>query len=1480
MKKSVTIRKALPGETPGYYNKTAKFLDKAIPKAKTGMQVGNGLQDKLKVIMIDTYSNLRDGADPQEIFRKLLMDYGMQKEMAYQIMQSVMTKLAQDGYADPSLLEDADSEQGQSQQGNVAQNQTPAPQGQPKGPAVGTPDEDNELALSMADDDTGYDAMEHYNNRNVEQEEEQSAFAKYGGYFDDGGESEDYYDEASPEDTVINQYANPGQLSEEQSAPMTVEDMLRSFNLPGQSMKTPDLNAYLQGMYAYKNVGDDQIPNDLLPMSQAQYGGALSQYARGGGRKGKGKKGKKDKKDPAVEPVSAAPVPETEVRVEPTVRIEPQVMEGAQPSWFQNMQNAYYQKNALAPKRGVMGTATQVLGTGINYIRPQNWRESWREAVAPSTTATKTYDEVYNILRNKEYKPETLQKNEDGTYSSGLAFNMGPDLAKMLLELPGSSSAQTALRTGTPVQFEFPTSSVPELNFLSLHNEKSNTKVRLVTDKDGALKVELITDINTKLKGVDKKGLTIKDEFYIDPKNKQLIDPKTGMPLEQIQKSYFTGNELNWYNQPYTAPFTGKYPGLDLQAYPKTVSAEPLQAKPKSRWNAARNLIGLPLIATPYVLPFSYPGFAARNKFYPNASKVTVDYLGRQRELGPQAPGGMTFGDQPFGTQYADFNLQGNRNYLTGRNFMIGAGLLGAGIGGGYLYYNRDTKDWEVGSEDQPNGLPNITQPGRGFSFDPKYGRSRPAVDYKENNYGLDSMYINNGDTIHDKGWGELAPGYKTGGAHKKKFIKNIAQMFEPGGEAQDPSLGRGSRMDNLNRDVAKKKEWVPFLKRQSDKAATEELYELVQKSGDPKLMNIFMGNGQNQGMQQPMQNRPMAEGGDPCPQGTHWDPQLEECVPDEPIPLNPSREELFNDPEYRQYLDKLEYKRDVQDYKNYRNKKLIDYRKENYKGPTKQDDDGTPYPDRDSPEWDQFWNSEEFKNLRDQLPDPEFTPGWQLPYDMIPNQEHYPKIGPWNQMDQMNYDEFFRPDNEGDPENYDEKGNRIKKNEVIRKPGQLKMMMDKRYDNWCPCSKKQEIMVQGRPTIQEICVPCEQAQVGGFVNMDMNNPLTRFVYGGYDEAPDYYESEVLPEAVDGTPRCPKDYTFNTSTGKCEKNGEVVNPAMDPYNWFLDYTGPDNWPNAIATNEPGDKELAYTLDADGNKIYDPTEEAAYEKWFDAYKADTPEAEEKRFQDYQNYLNFYTGATNTSSNTSSNNKSNNNTSNTQTKCGPGTVWIEAYGQCVPMMKTNYNQRVVAGDPGLHNIFLPWNRIRKTLGYAQQRGDLLRLKDMQKYSGKSLGDPYATLSYRKNMLSPKRQLDIWNPDGKLSEADMRALMDYGVGSGWKNKGSKNKGNASNYSKSKSKEEKLSKTELIDRELKKDEWNKKNWDERIANNKSNLKNARRTFAFENPEFRRFSDKVVFKAGQPGRIIGTGENARWEQQGNYYEKTERVKEKKPKNK
>ena len=1592
MKKSVRIRKAGPGETPGYYNKTAKFLDKALPKAKMGMQVGNGIQDKLQVIMLDTYSTLRDGGDHQEVFRKLLMEYGMPQEMAYKVMQTVMQKLAQDGYADPASLQqdqeddwDAAEQAQQPQQGEAEQavvpNQNP-----------GTPDEDEQLALSEAEEDTGYDAMEHYNNRNVEQEEQEEAFKyggllrrklkraqqgmqqpseeemmmmqqsqgqpeqqqgagdqmqqimqqvgqalqqgakpeeiiaqllqgqippeaimqifvefgmgeeqvgqviqsvmqqlqggqeqqmsqeqmmRYGGFYNDGGEYDNYFsDEESPEDTVIDQYSNPGQLSMEQKAPMSIEAMLQSFNLPNNKLETPDLNAYLQGMYNYQNVGTEGIPNDLLPTSK--HGGAHINLPLA--RNGKEKKARKERK-PKLDPTP-------ENRVEPTITVEPQETTVA-PTILQNLQNAYYQKNLVAPQRGTFGTAAQVLGTGLNYLRPRNWADSskafgligGRSEVEPSTTATKTYEDIYKMLRDPDYKPETLIDNGDKTYSSGLAFNMGPQLYEKLIKSANDPGIREQLQKNGRVELELPTSKVPELNFLSLHNKNNNTRLRLRLDNDGALKASFVTFVYTPLKGTKSKSVVIKDDFFIDPETKTIIDPKTGMPLEMIQKSYHKGNELNWYNQSGTLPFTKKYgSGFDFTGYPEVVSSEPLRKEPRSRWNAAWNMIGKPTFGTPFVLPFTYPGFAAKNKFYPNADKVTVDYFGRSRELGPQAPGGMTFGDQPFGAQYADYSLQANRNYLTGRNFLLGAGLLGAGIGGATLYYNRDKDDFEVGTEQQDYKAPVNQNSGFGYSFDLNgFGRKRPAVDYKENNYGLDSMYINNGDTIHDKGWGELAPGYKDGGAHKKKFLKRMQQMFEPGGEAQDPSLGKGNRMDDNNQVAKKKNNFVNILKKQSDKAANEELYDLVQKSGDPKLMNIFTGNSESdQGMQQPMSNRQMAKGGDPCPEGQYWNGK--ECVPY--TKGVPSREELFNNPEMLDYLNKLNKKRNVQEYKYQRKNQLNDFIKENYKGPMKQHDDGTPYPDRDSPEWDEFIRSKEWIEQREKLPDPDFQNGpFNFP-EGYEQKEFYPKDGDWNENSKKYFNEFFNPE----PDDYLEKQKTLeeylknnpelqqelydldnqkqyqkgyeRENEIYKsipeddpsrnyewKEGELQK---ERYDDWCPCQKTQEIIVQGRPVQQTICVPCEQAQEGGYVNMDINNPLTRFVYGGNE--PDYYEQDNLPEA---------------------RNGGITPPVMKYDEWFKDYTSQDNWPGAYAGNEPYDNKLSV----------DPNEATAYDQWTQDFNNPSPEAEGKRFDAYQNYLNFrnedeedevknlgYKVPVNGSNKTTTHN------------CPPGSLWVEKYQQCVPIMQIKLNPRIVSGDPGLHNIFLPWNPIFKTRGYKTKYGDRLTLKDLQKYAGKDLGNPYATLTYRKNMLSPKRQLDIWNPDGKLSEADMRALMDYGVGSGWKNKGSKNKGNSSSYSKSK--EEKLSKTELIDRELKKDEWNKENWDDRIANNKSNLRNARRNFAFENPEFRRFSDKVVFKAGQPGRMVGSGKNARWEQQGNYYEKTERVKEKKDKSK
>ena len=307
-----------------------------------------------------------------------------------------------------------------------------------------------------------------------------------------------------------------------------------------------------------------------------------------------------------------------------------------------------------------------------------------------------------------------------------------------------------------------------------------------------------------------------------------------------------------------------------------------------------------------------------------------------------------------------------------------------------------------------------------------------------------------------------------------------------------------------------------------------------------------------------------------PCPQGTHWDPQLEECVPDEPMPLNPSREELFNNPQYREYLDKLEYKRDVDDYKDWRQNqflnntpvKIINPGDEDYPN----DGDGQPIKTYNRDSKDPQYLEWKTKFLQEH---PRYdTPGWQLPNNSPVNIEHYPKIGPWDYMDQDNYDQFFKPDTEDDSENYDEKGKRVKKNEVIRKPGQLKIMMDKRYDNWCPCSKKQEIMVQGRPTIQEICVPCEETPMAMY-GMEM---------GGYDMPFN------LPQAEYGMPM---GITAQNYQGRPKYAGGGEGPETkkgdDPkYKVYTEQQVKDQGKEIKSSKDPSIKVGDYVKDADGS----------------------------------------------------------------------------------------------------------------------------------------------------------------------------------------------------------------------------------------------------------------------------------------------------------
>lgn len=851
---SVRIRKAGEGEQPGFYNKNQVKTANFLKKAQVGMQVGSGNMDeneRIKVILSNAYAAIRDGMQPDLVFESLVTKYALSQEVAYQVVNTVMTKLAEQGFVDPAYLNEDEESEGQTQQ-QPAQEQ-PAAAAQQE---VATPDEDEELAMSMLDEGSAYDSMDHmYGDAGTEEMQQEGAFM-YGGYYDQGGEYADYQnyfeDQPAAEETIINQYSNPGQLSDAQKEPFSLEKLIKFTPGATEYPQAPDLSYYLGN---YSGVADLDIPTELLPMSSYRFGGQtdLPKAAKGRPVAGAstttsavGDKGKRRKKTKTERETT-----ETTVTPEPSIRVTPQEAV-VSPTMGQSFLNRYRSRNPIS-NRGALGTAAEVVGTGFNFIRPQNWKASWREQVAPSTTGTQALIDLNNLIKDPNYEPVVLEKNTDGTVSSGTNFSLTPDISKSILDL----ATGTELKAGKSIEVALPKSSTPELDFLSLHTQGTESRLKLTRDASGLLKAEITTNVPTKLKGYSKTGLTVKDEIIYDPIKKEFINPMTGTPLESFTKSYYTGNQLNWYNAPYTFPFTSKYPNLNLEAYPKTISSEPLSTQPKSGWNVARNLLGLPLVASPGILPFSYPGFAARSKFYPNASKVEADFLGKSIGTGTEGSTGTTFGEQSFEQQYNDYNLLRDRNFTVGKNILKGTGILGSLA---LLNYGLSDDPAKEALMDDANytgfGNKSLDYIGAGRSYDTlRFGLDVPIFD-------KDSMFVKpTGDTIFDRGWESMpAEDYKKGGALKKKFIKRVTSMFAPGGETEETSgIGKGNRMDTNTSEVGKRKtSFIDKLKTQSDKAATEELYEKVQQTGDPNLINIFMGQDQNQGQApQPQMQQP-----------------------------------------------------------------------------------------------------------------------------------------------------------------------------------------------------------------------------------------------------------------------------------------------------------------------------------------------------------------------------------------------------------------------------------------------------------------------------------------------------------------------------------------------------------------------------------------------------------------------------------------------
>ena len=287
MKKSVRIRKALPGEQPGYYNKTAKFLK----KAQMGMQVDSQTMDpqRLNTIYTNVYAALKADTTPDVVYSSLISQYALDEQTALGILRSVLGKLAEEGAIDPSSLEGNNSQQKGEGQAQPSETQDRESQEQ-YDQRMSEDAEQDELAMS---DEGYYDEEEAANNSSshleTEEDEQQQAF-RFGGYYDDGGESDEDYSEyfddsdqsSSAKNAVINQYNNPGQNKTEK--PFSIQDLIRM--TPGvQGMQaSPGIEDYLND---YRPISESYGEMDYLPRAQTG-GGVLSKAAQMAEELGKG----------------------------------------------------------------------------------------------------------------------------------------------------------------------------------------------------------------------------------------------------------------------------------------------------------------------------------------------------------------------------------------------------------------------------------------------------------------------------------------------------------------------------------------------------------------------------------------------------------------------------------------------------------------------------------------------------------------------------------------------------------------------------------------------------------------------------------------------------------------------------------------------------------------------------------------------------------------------------------------------------------------------------------------------------------------------------------------------------------------------------------------------------------------------------------------------------------------------------------------
>ena len=809
MKKSVRIRKALPGETPGYYNKTAKFLN----KAQMGMQVGSQSMDpaRLNQIYDNVYAALKNDTPADIVYGSLTGEYALDQATSLSIIKAAANKLAEEGYMDPSLVEGQEqNQQGQEQPNN---DQAAADEEQQR---MSEDAEMNELAMS---DDGYYDEEEALMNDNshleTEQDEQEQAF-RYGGYFQDGGEEGAEFTDAEGADgtdsrsAIMNQYNKPG--NPKQQKPFSIEDLMAiTPGMQGQA-EFPDLSYYLGN---YNPVGWES--QDFLPT--AQNGGFLKT---------------------------------------------------AYPLLKQSIQQGYNYPRTITPMSNLASyrrlvPAMTMVGQGMTKLPLVGSKFAPKLA----TTFTQNRSELWNLLNGASPKTGVFSGSlnyGDGSLQADRLMLYQDDVQKIIANLENANRPSTfSLEDINPTaQFDGLVSGVYPMNAKVVGGtDDAGNKFFEIKHTFGPN--QQLPFGTTPAKA---KEFTVKNRFYYnnDPETGavSVFDP-LGNPLS-------TGTQTKYsVKRPVGSNITGALrDGLlksdfDVTPFPNYLddlnftNRTDITALPPQTWGdlGFRGKLGrgLETYATTGLNQFFRTGAK-------NINKMELPVYGfANSALGP---GVIDPAAETAQQTASDIKNAINYKYRLG----LKTTLIGGGLGYlGYQGYDAYMNPCQCTNPLQPNYMkpdafgkcPCGTDVGPSRTLDPtgvpiqdtvpmnnltapdsmRFLMERGMYPSEYNYYRYQDSNVVNPNAASEA----LPDDFKKGGAFKKNFVKRLTSMFAEGGDAQSTDLGKGKRNDNLTNDVEKRKTvFTSKLKNNSNKAISEEIYQNAQHN--PQVMNLLMQDG------------------------------------------------------------------------------------------------------------------------------------------------------------------------------------------------------------------------------------------------------------------------------------------------------------------------------------------------------------------------------------------------------------------------------------------------------------------------------------------------------------------------------------------------------------------------------------------------------------------------------------------------------------